>query len=101
MDQSQAIGWVQLDAAKRLFASAGKDFAVLAAAARQKGFKAVPLGLKASFAFDNSIRRQASKNVIGVLPGTERPRETVFYTAPWDHPGLSEERRVGKACVSR
>src|SRR3546814_97710 len=70
-----------------LFASAGKDFAVLAAAARQKGFKAVPLGLKASFAFDNSIRRQASKNVIGVLPGTERPRETVFYTAHWDHLG--------------
>src|SRR3546814_10399385 len=84
-------------------------FAVLAAAARQKGFKAVPLGLKANFAFDNSIRRQASKNVIGVLPGTERPRETVFYTAHWDHLGRcaavdgddrSEERRVGKECVS-
>ncbi len=87
MDQSQAIGWVQLDAAKRLFASAGKDFEVLAAAAKQKGFKAVPLGLKASFAFDNGIRRQASKNVIGVLPGTARPQETVFYTAHWDHLG--------------
>src|SRR3546814_18751746 len=52
MDQSQAIGWVQLAAAKRPFASAGQDFAVLAAAARQKGFKAVPLGLQASFALD-------------------------------------------------
>ncbi|MCM8731072.1 M28 family metallopeptidase [Hephaestia sp. GCM10023244] len=87
MDQSQAIGWVQLDAAKRLFASAGKDFDALAEAAKHKGFKAVPLGLKASFAFDNSIRRQASKNVIGVLPGTLRPQETVFYTAHWDHLG--------------
>src|SRR3546814_20284128 len=37
MDQSQASGWVQLDAAKRRFASAGKDFAVLGAPARQKG----------------------------------------------------------------
>src|SRR3546814_11420191 len=46
MDQSQAIGWVQLDAAQRLFASAGKDFAVLAAAARPTGFKAGPLGLR-------------------------------------------------------
>jgi hypothetical protein len=70
MDQSKAIGWIQLDAAKQLFASAGKDFATLAEAAKHKGFKAVPLGLKASFSFDNTIRRQASKNVIGVLPGT-------------------------------
>jgi Zn-dependent M28 family amino/carboxypeptidase len=87
MDQSKAIGWIQLDAAKQLFASAGKDFATLAEAAKHKGFKAVPLGLKASFSFDNTIRRQASKNVIGVLPGTERPQETVFYTAHWDHLG--------------
>ncbi|HVI97996.1 MAG TPA: M28 family metallopeptidase [Sphingomonas sp.] len=87
MDQSQAIGWVQLDAAKRLFASAGKDFDRLAQAAKHKGFKAVPLGVKARFAFDNTIKRQASKNVIGILPGTARPQETVFYTAHWDHLG--------------
>ena len=87
MDQSKAIGWIQLDAAKRLFASAGKDFATLAEAAKHKGFRAVPLGLKASFSFDNNIRRQASKNVIGVLPGIKRPQETVFYTAHWDHLG--------------
>ena len=40
-------------AAQALFAAAGKDFAALVAAAKVKGFKAVPLGLKASVGFDN------------------------------------------------
>ena len=87
MDQSQAIGWMQLDKAKALFASAGKDFGALAEAAKQKGFKAVPLGLKASVSFTNTIRRQASKNVIGILPGTSAPDDTILYTAHWDHLG--------------
>ena len=47
----------------------------------------MPLGLKASVSFDNTIARATSHNVIGVLPGTERPDETVFYTAHWDHLG--------------
>ncbi|MEG3164524.1 M28 family peptidase [Sphingomonas sp. PB2P19] len=87
LDQSQVIGWMQRPAAERVFASAGKDYAALAAAAKVKGFKAVPLGLKMSASFDNAIRRQASKNVIGVLPGTTAPGDTVLYTAHWDHLG--------------
>jgi Zn-dependent M28 family amino/carboxypeptidase len=87
MDQAQAIGWMQLDKAKALFASAGKDFGALAEAAKQKGFKAVPLGVKASVSFTNTIRRQASKNVIGILPGTSAPDDTILYTAHWDHLG--------------
>jgi Zn-dependent M28 family amino/carboxypeptidase len=86
-DQSSAIGWIQQDAAKALFASAGKDYAGLVEAAKHKGFKAVPLGVKASASWDNSIRRQASKNVVGILPGTERPDEIVLYSAHWDHLG--------------
>ena len=87
MDQSQAIGWIQLDKAKALFAAAGKDFDALSAAARQKGFKAVPLGLKASVSWENTIKRQASQNVVGILPGTAKPDEVVLYSAHWDHLG--------------
>ncbi len=87
LDQSQAIGWMQLDKARALFASAGKDFDALQAAAKQKGFRAVPLGVKASVSFTNTIKRQASKNVIGVLPGMAAPDDYVFYTAHWDHLG--------------
>lgn len=87
MDQSQAIGWVQLEAAKKIFASAGQDFGALSAAAKQKGFKPVPLGLKASVSFETDIRKQMSKNVVGVLPGKSRPNEYVLYMAHWDHLG--------------
>ncbi|HXH15079.1 MAG TPA: M28 family peptidase [Sphingomonas sp.] len=87
LDQSQIVGWMQRAAAERVFASAGKDYATLAAAAKVKGFKAVPLGLKLSGGFTNTIRRQASKNVIGVLPGTAKPDDYVLYSAHWDHLG--------------
>jgi len=86
-DQSQLIGWIQQDAAKALFASAGKDYATLVEAARHKGFKAVPLGVKASASFGVGIKRQASKNVVGILPGTAKPDEVVLFSAHWDHLG--------------
>ncbi|WP_254514875.1 M28 family metallopeptidase [Novosphingobium sp. G106] len=87
MDQTEVNGWIQLPVAQKIFAAAGKDFAGLSAAARQKGFKAVPLGLKASLSFDNAVRRSVSHNVVGVLPGTTRPDEYVLYSAHWDHLG--------------
>ena len=87
LDQSQVVGWMQRAAAERVFASAGKDYAALAEAAKVKGFKAVPLGLKLSTGFANTIRRQASQNVIGVLPGTTAPGDYVLYSAHWDHLG--------------
>jgi Zn-dependent M28 family amino/carboxypeptidase len=87
MDDSAAHGWMQLDKARALFASAGKDFDSLAAAAKVKGFKPVPLGLKASVSFDNQIKKQISHNVVGILPGREAPDEYVLLSAHWDHLG--------------
>ena len=87
MDQSQVVGWMQLAKARELFASGGKDFAALSAAAKVKGFRAVPLGVSMSVGFDTTVRRQASKNVLGVLPGTADPNAYVLYTAHWDHLG--------------
>jgi Zn-dependent M28 family amino/carboxypeptidase len=98
MDQSRVIGWIQQDSAKALFASAGKDYAALVEAAKHKGFKAVPLGVKASVGWDNGIRRQASKNVVGILPGTARPDEVVLYSAHWDHLGRCDAVNGDNIC---
>ncbi len=98
MDESRIVGWIQKPAAERMFASAGKDFSALAEAAKQKGFRAMPLGLAAGASFTNTIRRQASKNVIGVLPGTAAPDEYVFYTAHWDHLGRCEAVKGDDIC---
>ena len=85
--QTQANGWIQKSVAKEIFAAAGQNLDKQMAAAKQKGFKAVPLNLSASMNFENDIARKASKNVIGVMKGTKRPDEYVLYTAHWDHLG--------------
>jgi Zn-dependent M28 family amino/carboxypeptidase len=85
--QTQANGWIQKSVAKDIFTAAGQNLEKQMAAAKQKGFKAVPLNLTASLSFDNDIARKASKNVIGVMKGTKRPDEYVLYTAHWDHLG--------------
>jgi Zn-dependent M28 family amino/carboxypeptidase len=58
--------------------------------AAKRGFKAVPLGLKASLTLKNTIRNVTSNNVISFLPGSERPDEYVFYMAHWDHFGKNQ-----------
>lgn len=85
--QTKANGWIQKSVAKKIFAAAGQDLDKQMAAAKQKGFKAVPLNLTASMNFENDIARKASKNVIGVMKGSKRPDEYVLYTAHWDHLG--------------
>lgn len=80
-------GWVSNGAAHKIFRAAGKDMDELTALARTEGFKSVPLGLNASTSFNNDIRTYNSKNVIGILPGSEVPDEYVIYTAHWDHLG--------------
>ncbi|MEH3157960.1 MAG: M28 family metallopeptidase [Sphingomonas taxi] len=87
MDDTAAHGWIQLDKARALFAGAGKDFDALAVAAKVKGFKPVPLGVKASVSFDNQIKKQISHNVVGILPGRDAPDEYVLLSAHWDHLG--------------
>ena len=95
MDQSKVVGWLTNDAAKRLFAASGKNLDTLSAAAKQPGFRAVPLGMKASISLTNQIKKQASKNVIGILPGRTRPNEYVIHTAHWDHLGRCDADASG------
>ena len=84
---TQVNGWLQKPAAERILAAAGQNLADLTARARQQGFRPVPLGLTASTSFNSDIRKFASKNVIGILPGRSAPDEYVLHTAHWDHLG--------------
>ncbi|TGE14462.1 M28 family metallopeptidase [Hymenobacter elongatus] len=84
----QVAGWLTLDAAKKLFTAAGQSYDEAYAAANKPGFKAWPLNLQASTSISNTLRRQESKNVVAVLPGTTRPTEYIVYSAHWDHLGV-------------
>jgi len=84
---TQFNGWVQKPVAEKILAAAGQNLADLTARARQQGFRPMPLGLTASTSFQSNIRKFASKNVIGILPGRSAPDEYVLHTAHWDHLG--------------
>lgn len=80
-------GWITGEAAKALFTGAGLDLDKLRAAANKRGFKPVPMNAKVSFDLKSSIVEKTSRNVIGMLPGSETPDEAILYMAHWDHLG--------------
>jgi Zn-dependent M28 family amino/carboxypeptidase len=89
MSRCAVEGWLHLDAARKMFQSAGLSYDELKAAAAQPGFKAIPLRLKASLTLKNSIRNVTSRNVVALLPGSKRPDEYIIYMAHWDHFGMN------------
>jgi Zn-dependent M28 family amino/carboxypeptidase len=79
--------WITFETARTIFEAAGKNYDELKKSSAERGFKSIPLGLKASLTLENSIRNAVSRNVIGLLPGSERADEYIIYTAHWDHFG--------------
>ncbi|MFV3076267.1 M28 family metallopeptidase [Niveispirillum fermenti] len=82
--------WIQRDVAVNLFKAAGLDFEKARVAARKADFQPIPLKATLSADYEVTARVITSKNVLGRLPGTERPDETVIYSGHWDHIGMGE-----------
>ena len=81
-------GWIQRDLAVKLAADSGLDFEVLKAAARKKDFRPVELKSRIDVHGDARTEVITSQNVVGILPGTTHPDETIIYSAHWDHLGV-------------
>jgi Zn-dependent M28 family amino/carboxypeptidase len=79
-------GWISAAAADRLLAPLG-GLKAMEAAAAQPGFRARELPWRLSGSARVATRRFISRNVIGRLPGRERPDEHVLMVAHWDHLG--------------
>ena len=84
-------GWIQRDLAVQLFADAGLDFEQLKAAAQTRAFQPVALEGQ-TFSADFAVKSEqiVSHNVVGRIPGTTHPDETIIYSAHWDHIGVGE-----------
>jgi hypothetical protein len=80
--------WISKATAERIFAAAGMTFDQAKAAARRRDFKPVDLPVRLSASGNAAAQTITSYNVVGLLPGTRRPDETVIYTAHWDHLGV-------------
>jgi len=82
--------WISNESAKKIFEASslkGKDYKVMA---RKKGFKPIPLGLNVTMSIHNKIKRAVSKNIVALLPGTDRKDEYIIYSAHWDHLGIGK-----------
>ena len=82
-------GWIQRDNAVRLLSAAGEDFEALKRRAQTREFRPVTL-CNSTFSANYQLRRQVirSRNVLGRLPGTAHPNETILFGAHWDHLGV-------------
>src|SRR5665647_2238812 len=82
-------GWVQRDDAVRLFTEVGQDFDALKRVAQTRDFKPVTLG-NATFSANYAVKHETirSKNVLGRIPGSTHPDETILFGAHWDHLGV-------------
>ncbi len=88
----QVKAWATEAATRRLLAAAGKNLDELLAAARQKDFQPVPLGIRSSLTLANEVSRTQTANVLGLLPGSD-PRfkdQVVIFSAHHDHLGQGE-----------
>jgi len=82
-------GWIQHDVTVALFKQVGLDFDALKRQAQTREFKPVVLpGVTLSAAGRVSHEVVVSKNVVGRLPGTAKPGETLIFSAHWDHFGI-------------
>ena len=80
-------GWVTKEAAAALFTKGGLDLDEMYQRALQPDFEAVPMGLKASTQIVSETENVDSRNVAGVVRGSEAPDEFFIYMAHWDHLG--------------
>jgi Zn-dependent M28 family amino/carboxypeptidase len=82
--------WISGESAKKMFdasAMKGQDYKAIA---RNKSFKPIPLDLNVSVSIKNKIKKDVSKNVVALIPGTERKDEFIIYSAHWDHFGIGK-----------
>jgi len=87
MSRAAIEGWWSVETARTIFAQAGLSYDSLKTLAHQRDFSPVPLGLTASVFVRNTIERSTSRNVLAVLPGSDRADEYFVYMAHWDHFG--------------
>ncbi|WP_233356175.1 M20/M25/M40 family metallo-hydrolase [Henriciella aquimarina] len=90
-------GWLHEDMASQWVEQAGHDLDALRTAARKRDFQAFTLdGLTFNTDLALSVETIESQNVLGKLPGTERPDETIMLSAHWDAYGVGAPDDQGR-----
>ncbi len=92
-DKLAVEAWIPVERARELFAAAGLSFEQSKSAAQKDGFTPQPLGgITASVSMANTVEENLSRNVMGMIEGSEYPDEVIIYTAHWDHLGVRPDQ---------
>ncbi|HEV7351861.1 MAG TPA: M28 family peptidase [Brevundimonas sp.] len=91
----EVTGDMTRDSAGDLFAAAGLDLEALTAAAAAGGdFRATPLsGVTLTASAEETVNVLRTYNLLARIPGTQRPDETIIFSAHWDHVGIDNHGR--------
>ena len=82
--------WISNESAQKMFdasAMKGQDYKTIA---HNKNFQPIPLDLNVSVGIKNKIKKDVSKNVVAMIPGTDQKDEFIIYSAHWDHLGVGK-----------
>ena len=87
-DRCTLEGWITRETAEKIFQACGLTFDEAKEKALQKDFKPFLLNANVTASLASNYKYGMSKNVCGLVRGTEKPDEVVVYTAHWDHLGV-------------
>ena len=90
-------GWLHENGCRKIFEAAGLDFDATLAAALRPGFKAIPLKVRSDIRMTVRYSVNSTRNVAGILPGTDLKDEAVVFSAHWDHFGIGTPDAMGDA----
>lgn len=87
--------WITRDEAVSLFKASGLDFEAAKKQAQTRAFRPVTLTPRFTAHYAANVGVIHSWNVLGRLPGTTHPDQTVIYSAHWDHLGVGQPDATG------
>ena len=94
-DELGIKGWLHEAGARKLFVAAGMDMDKALVEAKQPGFKSFSLKVKGDVRMAVSYHIEQTRNVGGIVRGTEKPDEVVVMNAHWDHLGIGKPDAQG------
>ncbi len=84
-------GWISQTAGEKLLKMSGNDVENMLKRADSRGFRAVPLGVRARLSMDYQITDMETYNVVGKVEGNGAADEAVVFSAHWDHLGIGDK----------
>jgi Zn-dependent M28 family amino/carboxypeptidase len=78
-------GWLNFEAARRLFKDSGRDLDEEVTKAQETNFTPLPLPIRAAVQIQSDIGALSTTNVVATIPAFQQPSEYVLYSTQWNN----------------